>query len=320
MVPYNSNKARRGEKPVWVTEAQFQIGYGGLLTLMRRTGEYLSITVEAVFPSDFFVRTISEAGEHLEHRPDYDIDRTDGTKLTKVYAVLRFKDGGHQLAVMCRNEVESIRQRSKAKDAPAWADSWVEMAKKTVLRRAAKYAPKSTELADVLDHEDEIERKATIVSAVPDVLDGLSRLASQAGDGHASEPPQLEPTKPEPKPEPPPPPVVDAVALPAHDDLVSELNSLAQAQQMAPMAMVQAIARAQKAASVPISVKLTGQSVDLGGVSDAVLASVVASLRPAQSRRRASDPGMDGRGCGGAAADSVRRVAEPRAAVAVADR
>ena len=31
LVPYNTNQAKRGEKPIWVTECQFIAGYRGTL-------------------------------------------------------------------------------------------------------------------------------------------------------------------------------------------------------------------------------------------------------------------------------------------------
>ena len=46
---------------------------------------------------------------------------------------------------MTVDEVESIRNRSKAKDRGPWVTDYEAMALKTVIRRAAKYLPLSTE-------------------------------------------------------------------------------------------------------------------------------------------------------------------------------
>ena len=54
---------------------------------------------------------------------------------------------------MSANEIEKIRDISKAKDSQAWKDYWSEMAKKTVIRRISKRLPMSSDL-EVIIHRD----------------------------------------------------------------------------------------------------------------------------------------------------------------------
>lgn len=55
-----------------------------------------------------------------------------------VFAVALFEDGGLLYETMSKDDVESIRKQSKAKNSPAWSSAWGEMARKTVIRRLCK--------------------------------------------------------------------------------------------------------------------------------------------------------------------------------------
>lgn len=54
------------------------------------------------------------------------------------FAVALFEDGGLVYEVMSKDEIESCRKVSKAKNSPAWSQFWTEMARKTVVRRLCK--------------------------------------------------------------------------------------------------------------------------------------------------------------------------------------
>ncbi len=72
-------------------------------------------------------------------------DERTPDKLTHVYMVAHFKDGGHYIDVMTRAEVEKVRQRSKAKDSGPWVTDYEAMARKSVVRRGFPYLPVSIE-------------------------------------------------------------------------------------------------------------------------------------------------------------------------------
>ena len=54
-----------------------------------------------------------------------------------------------------QQEIEKIRNVSRAKNGGPWKDWYEEMAKKSVIRRLAKYLPQSTDIEDVLSGEEE---------------------------------------------------------------------------------------------------------------------------------------------------------------------
>src|SRR5690606_17352050 len=81
-------------------------------------------------------------------------------KITHAYCVIRLADGGRVVKVMTRAKIERIRSRSRAGNNGPWKTDYEEMARKTVLRNALKYAPMSIEMA-----------KAEAVDAVADTGD-----------------------------------------------------------------------------------------------------------------------------------------------------
>lgn len=150
LVPYKNGKTGR-------YEAQGIPGYKGLITLARRTGELSTIYAEAVFQGDVFECELGLEPK-LRHVPNWETqEREAPNKLLFVYAVCVFKDGGKQFVVMTRSQVEGIRARSKAANNGPWVTDYVEMAKKTGIRRLAKYLPMSAQLARALELQAQAE-------------------------------------------------------------------------------------------------------------------------------------------------------------------
>lgn len=134
-------------------EADFQLGYRGMLTLMRRSGMLGPVSAHLVFKGEQFEVELGMESR-LKHVPDLKArpiisgPKEAAEYVEYVYAVARFQEGGAQFEVMSREEVEAIRNKhSEASryNAGPWFDHWGEMAKKTVLRRLAKYLPMSSE-------------------------------------------------------------------------------------------------------------------------------------------------------------------------------
>lgn len=138
VLPYKNKKTGR-------TEAQMILGYKGMIDLARRSGEIQDISARAVYEGDFFEYEFG-LNEQLKHVPAQDNERTPN-KLTHVYMVCHFKDGGHYIDVMTRSQVNAIRARSKAGSSASgpWSTDYEAMACKTVIRRAFKFLPVSVE-------------------------------------------------------------------------------------------------------------------------------------------------------------------------------
>jgi len=124
-------------------EAQLIVGYRGLLDLVRRTGDVSSVTTNAVYEGDEFEIEFG-IQDKLRHVPKAD---PDPAKLIAVYAIVRFRDGSHQLGYMTRKQIEAIRSRSRTANSGPWVTDYAEMARKTVLRNVLKYCPMSLQAA-----------------------------------------------------------------------------------------------------------------------------------------------------------------------------
>jgi recombination protein RecT len=128
------------------------IGYRGYIALARRSGEIQSVNAQVVYERDEFDLDLA-SGEIKIHRPYMDGDRG---KETSVYCVAHYRDGGGHTEWMPISEIEKIRKRSpsvKRGQSSPWDTDYAEMARKTVVRRAAKYWPLSTELADAINYD-----------------------------------------------------------------------------------------------------------------------------------------------------------------------
>lgn len=142
LLPFNNRKQDR-------KDVQVIIGYKGLIDLARRSGQIVSIAAHAVYERDEFEFEYGLT-EKLRHKPAMG----DRGEVTHFYAVAHLKDGGHAFEVMTKKEVEDIRDKSQGKFNSVWKDYFVEMGRKTVIRRLAKFLPLSVELATAVALDD----------------------------------------------------------------------------------------------------------------------------------------------------------------------
>lgn len=137
-------------------QCQFIIGYRGLLTLARRSGQIVEVTAQVVRDGDEFEYEFG-SNRVLRHKPAIG-ERGD---ITMVYAYAHLKDGGFAFEVMNVSEVEALRARGNERGHSPWKTDWEAMAKKTVLRRLCKLLPMSIELAHAVD-ADTVEEPETM--------------------------------------------------------------------------------------------------------------------------------------------------------------
>jgi recombination protein RecT len=144
-------------------DCQAVIGYQGYLKLARNSGLIESVCARAVYKGDEFEVRYG-LHEDIVHIPGRNVDRSDPNLVIGCYSIAKFKGGGHHLDFMTDQEIMAIARRSKTYNSyegtwsGPWATDWIQMAIKTVLRRAQKQWPKSVEMAEAssLDERDEI--------------------------------------------------------------------------------------------------------------------------------------------------------------------
>jgi recombination protein RecT len=154
ILPFNRRSKVDGQWKTVSTDAQFILGYRGMIDLARRSGQIVSLESRAVYKADKFR---VELGLHptLEHTPAWDAE--DRGLLTFVYAVARLVGGGVQFEVMSRVDIERVKAQSKAASDGPWVSHFEEMAKKTVIRRLFKYLPVSIEVQRAIGLDEQAE-------------------------------------------------------------------------------------------------------------------------------------------------------------------
>lgn len=138
-----------------VLEAQFQLGYKGLIDLAYRSGEVEVVQAHIVYENDEFE---CEYGlePKLTHTP---ADRDRGEPI-KVYAVFKTKSGGYGFEVMSMEDVRLHASKySKAYNSSfsPWKTNFEEMAKKTVLKKVLKYAPLKSDFVRGITQDETIK-------------------------------------------------------------------------------------------------------------------------------------------------------------------
>lgn len=152
LLPFDKREKRDGQWVTVETQVQVIIGYKGMLDLARRSGQIVSIAAHEVCQNDEF-RFAYGLDEELVHRPAM----KDRGPVVGFYAVAKLVGGGYSFEFMSTDEVNYIRDKAAEKnrakkDAQGhpiitgpWADNYVEMGRKTALRRLFKYLPISIE-------------------------------------------------------------------------------------------------------------------------------------------------------------------------------
>lgn len=148
-------------------ECQFQLGYKGLIDLAYRSGEVSVIQAHTVYENDVFEYELG-MDPKLRHVPA----KADRGEAVAYYAMFKTKDGGYGFEVMSVDDVQRHAQRyskSYGNESSPWRSNFDEMAKKTVLKRALKYAPLKSDFVRGVAQDETIKAELSDeMYAVPD--------------------------------------------------------------------------------------------------------------------------------------------------------
>lgn len=143
-------------KKLGTVECQLQIGYKGLIELLRRTGQLSDIYAYTVYSNDEF--EIEYGLERtLKHKPAF--NNPDGRgEIVGFYSVAILKDGTRAFEYMTKKEVidhEAKYRKSGFKNS-VWEKNFEEMAMKTVTKKMLKWLPISIEMLENIRKDDQI--------------------------------------------------------------------------------------------------------------------------------------------------------------------
>lgn len=157
------------------------IGYQGFRNIIDRSKSVIDMHPRAVFANDEF--DVDFGNNRVHHKPYWLVGASEPGPLIAVYCIAHLQRGGIQIEVMPHKEIEEHRQRSRAAESGPWKTDYTAMALKTVIRKMAKYLPKSSE---ILQRALELDTQADIggnqnfdVEGL--VFDGPATPAKQVG-------------------------------------------------------------------------------------------------------------------------------------------
>lgn len=171
IVPFNNSKAG-------VVEAQFQIGYKGLIQLAMRSGQIKRLVTTEIYANQIISRNPIKGYEF-----DFDTQPEKHEPAVGYYAYMELVNGFIAEAYMSVEDVKAHATRysqTYKKGYGVWKDNFDEMAKKTVMKQLlSKYAPMSIELqrATLADQSviHEIPADSNVIDAAYSYPDNDSR-------------------------------------------------------------------------------------------------------------------------------------------------
>lgn len=115
---------RRAYLIPYKNDIQLIIDYKGIAELAMRSGMISNIHADKVCDNDDFEYNIGEITTHRIHF------RRPRGEAYAYYSIVTFKDGTKKCEVMSKDEIDSIRKRSKSPNNGPWVTDYDEMAKK----------------------------------------------------------------------------------------------------------------------------------------------------------------------------------------------
>lgn len=175
-VPYNNKYKDANGREYYLSEAQFQPSYIGMIAIAKRIGVITDAYGDAVYSNDEFEAYRKDGDSHLFHR------RALGNRgeCIGAYCVIKHP-GGWRYELMSLDDINRIKARSKSAKGTfsPWKSDEDAMRLKTVLKRGLKFYQDDPTLSRMLDLDDRSYLSEEEVPAMPST--GANRLAASFG-------------------------------------------------------------------------------------------------------------------------------------------
>ena len=133
------------------TQATFVANYFGTLLALERTGKVRKAFAQAVYEGDTF--TFDFFTDTYSHVPAL-IQGKDVGKVLFYYGAVQTSDGAWHVEPLSLQEIDGIRRRAPAHDEGPWVTDFDQMAKKTALKRIAKFVRLTPKVKELFDDDD----------------------------------------------------------------------------------------------------------------------------------------------------------------------
>lgn len=144
-----------------VKECTYIIGYKGLITLAKRSGQIADVETEVVYAAnendgDYFDYDLG-LNKKLEHKP---VGLDDINRITHFYAIVYLPDGRKNFKVLTRKAVEKVRDETLigkatgSKSHTIWTKKFDEMGMKTAIRKLFKNTPISPDMMNAISTDE----------------------------------------------------------------------------------------------------------------------------------------------------------------------
>jgi len=151
------------EGNAWVDKVGYEPMVEGLLKKLRLSNEIIGAPkVHVVYERDHFDYQLGD-DERIVHKPAIG----DRGQVIAAYSIVKLKSGDTSREVMSRSEIDGIMNRSKSKDKDGnivgpWKSDYSEMCRKTVFKRHYKRLPRSSDLDNVINEDNDDNGAADI--------------------------------------------------------------------------------------------------------------------------------------------------------------
>lgn len=171
LIPYQNRKAG-------ILECQFQIGYKGYIDLAYRTGQIQMIQARVVYAGDEFDYEFG-LNPRLVHR----LGSGEKGEIRYIYGIFQLTNGGCGFEVCNKADMDAFAQKysqSFTKDFSPWKSNYEDMAKKTMVKRALKYAPIQSDFGRAMSLDESIKMELGVDMAEVQNVEMLTDEPGQA--------------------------------------------------------------------------------------------------------------------------------------------
>jgi len=147
LIPYGSKYLPKGNY-----ECKFMPGYQGFIELAYRTDKVAFIDAEVVYTEDYYDYALGSK-PFIEHKPCLTGER--GEPLFAYCVVIRKDSDIPKIELMSKEQIDSVHASSRSGEEGPWVTFPDEMWRKSVIRRAWKYMPKTAELAQAAELDNQ---------------------------------------------------------------------------------------------------------------------------------------------------------------------